>query len=97
MSSSRFALHGRALGQLPAALVAAVAGLPHVVVEGPALLVDDVAQLLGDVVVHATEVVLLQEVGAPAAQLLHELAQALQALAVAVPEPALHHAAAARC
>ena len=67
------------------------------VVEGLALLVDDVAQLLCDVVVDAAEVVLLQEVGAAAAQLLQQLPQALEALAVAVPEAALHHPPQARC
>ena len=65
---------------------------PDLIVERPALLVDDVAQLLGDVVVHAAEVVLLEQVRPPAPQLLHQLPQALQPLAVAIPEAALHHA-----
>ena len=50
----------------------------------------DVAQLLCDVVVDAAEVVALELVAAPATQLLHELAHALDPVAVAVAEAGLH-------
>ena len=52
--------------------------------------VDDVAQLLRDVVVDAAEVVALELVAATAAQLLHQLAHALDSVAVAVAEAGLH-------
>ena len=58
--------------------------------------VDDVAELLGDVVVDAAEVVLLELVATLAAQLLEHLADALDALAVLVLEARLHHAAQGR-
>ena len=93
MSSSRWRSLAVASASSWRRSVAAVAGLADLVVEGLALLVDDVAQLLRDVVVDATEVVLLEQVGAAPAQLLHQLAQALQPLAVAITEAALHHAA----
>src|SRR5262249_34965162 len=48
---------------------------------------------LGDVLVHATEVELLERVLPPAAQLFEHVPDALQALAVAVSQPALHHPA----
>ncbi len=85
-------LGGGGLGQLLAPRVAALPRLADVVVERLALLVDDVAQLLRDVVVDAAEVVLLEQVGTAPPQLLHQLPQPLQPLAVAVPEAALHHA-----
>ena len=75
------------LGDLLAALVAALAGLAVELVEAPPLRVDDVAQLLGDVVVDAAEVVLLERVAPLAAELLEHLPDALDALAVAVAEP----------
>ena len=58
-----------------------------------ALFVDDVAQLVGDLVVHAAEVEPIEPVLALLAQLVHQLAQALQALAVAVGHALLHHPA----
>jgi hypothetical protein len=57
-----------------------------------ALHVDDVASSLGDLVVDAAEVVLLELLAALLAQLLEQLAHALDALAVAVLEALLHHA-----
>ena len=56
-----------------------------------ALLVDDVVQLVGDLVVDAAEVELVELVLALLAQLVHQLAQALHALAVAVAHALLHH------
>ena len=58
-----------------------------------ALLVDDVVELVGDLVVDAAEVEAVEALLALLAQLLHQLAQALQALAVAVPHALLHHPA----
>ena len=58
------------------------------VVQCLALHVDHIAQLLGDVVVDPAEVVLLQPLLAPTAELLHHLPQALDPLAVHV-EPLL--------
>jgi hypothetical protein len=55
-----------------------------------------VAQLLGDVVVDAAEVELLQLVTALAPELLEHLPQAHELLAVAVLEPGLQHAAQGR-
>ena len=69
------------------------AGLVELAVELLALGVDDLAQLAGDVVVDAAEVVLLELVAPPAAQLLEHVAQALELLAVAVAEPLLHQPA----
>ena len=48
---------------------------------------------LGDLVVHAAEVELVEALLALLAQLLHQLAQALHALAVAVAHALLHHPA----
>ena len=56
-----------------------------------ALLVDDVVELVGDLVVDAAEVVALEPSWRSLAQLLEQLAQALQLLAVAVAEALLHH------
>ena len=61
------------------------------VVDGVTLFVDDVVQLVGDLAVHATEVVLVESLLALLAQLVHQLAQALQALAVAITHAFLHH------
>ena len=60
------------------------AGVVELAVELLALGVDDLAQLAGDVVVDAAEVVLLELVAPPAAQPLEHVAQALELLAVAV-------------
>ena len=72
------------VGDLLAALVAGLGRLAREVVERLALHVDDVAQLLGDVVVDAAEVVLLEAVAPVAAQPLEHLPHALDLLAVAV-------------
>ena len=92
MSSSHVALGGGGLGELLAPLVAALLRLAGEVVERLALLVDDVAQLLGDVVVDAAEVVLLERVRRRRRSFSSMLPQALHPLAVAVAEAALHHA-----
>ena len=68
-------------------------GVAHRVLDGVALLVDDVVQLAGDLVVDAAEVEAVEAVLALAAQLLEQLADALQALAVAVPQALVHHPA----
>ena len=58
-----------------------------------ALLVDDVVELAGDLVVDAAEVEAVEAVLALLAQLLEQLADALQAVAVAVPQALVHHPA----
>ncbi len=84
-------LFGRLLRKLLATLVTGLPRVVHLGVERVALLLDDVAQLLRDVVVHTAEVVALELVAALAAELLEHLADAFEALAVAVAEPGLHH------
>ena len=79
----QLALGDDLLGDLLAALVTGLAGLASASSSSElALHVDDVAQLLGDLVVDAAEVVLLELVPPLAAQLLEHLADALDALAV---------------
>jgi hypothetical protein len=56
-----------------------------------ALLVDDVVQLVGDLLVHPAEVGAVEPVLTLLTQLLHQLAQALHALAVAIVHALLHH------
>ena len=89
------AVHGRLAGGLGAPLVAGAlgvgVGLALGVVDGVALLVDDVVELAGDLVVDAAEVEAVEPVLALLAQLLEQLAHALQALAVAVPQALVHH------
>ena len=58
-----------------------------------ALLVDDLAQPLGDVLVHAAEVVALEHLLPTLAEALHHVAQAHELLAVAVLEALLEHPA----
>ena len=91
------AVHRRLACGLGAALVAGalgvLLGLAHGVVDGVALLVDDVVELAGDLVVDTAEVEAVEAVLALAAQLLEQLADALQALAVAVAEALVHHPA----
>ena len=81
MSSCMLALGHHLLGDLLAArvaLLAGLAGLAGQLVERRPLGVDHVAQLLGDVVVDAAQVVALELVAALAAQLLEHLADALR-------------------
>ncbi len=78
------------IGDLLPALIPGLARFLREVVESLALHVDDVAQLLCDVVVDAAEVVSLELVSAAAAQLLHQLAHALDPVAVAIAEAGLH-------
>ena len=81
---------------LLAALVAGLARLLGQLVEPAALHVQHLAQGLGDLLVDAPEVVLLEAVAALAPQALHEVAHAHELLAVAVPEALLHEAAQGR-
>ena len=89
------AVHRRLPGGLGPALVAGAPGvrlgLAHGVVDGVALLVDDVVELAGDLVVDAAEVEAVEALLALPAQPLEQLAHALQALAVAVAEALVHH------
>ena len=71
-------------------------GLVELAVELLALGVDDLAQLAGDVVVDAAEVVLLELVAPAAAEPLEHVAQALELLAVAVAGSPAASAAAGR-
>jgi len=86
------ALGHHLVGDLLAAGVAGVGGLLGQLVEALALEVDHLAQLVGDLVVDAPEVGLLEHLLAAPAQVLEHLPDALEALAVAVAEAALHHA-----
>ena len=63
------------------------------VVDGVALLVDDVVELAGDLVVDPAEVEAVEPLLALPAQLLEQLPHALQALAVAVAQALVHHPA----
>ena len=87
-------LAGRGLrGEL---LAPGVAGLPRLVelaLELVALLFDELAQLLRDVLVHAAQVEAVERILATLTDLLEHLADALDALAVAVLEALLHHPA----
>ena len=74
----RAALGRHLLGDLPPALVARLAGLLLELVDARPLHLDDVAQLLGDVVVDAAEVVALELVAAAPAEPLEQLADALR-------------------
>ena len=73
--------------------VAAVARLLGELVEALPLHVEDLAERLGDLLVHAAEVVALELVATAAAQALHEVAHAHHLVAVPVAEPLLHHPA----
>ena len=79
--------------QLLAALVARLARVVEAAVDAFALLFDDLVEPLGDVLVHAAEVVAVELLAAPLAQLLEHLAHALDVAALAVLEALLHHAA----
>ena len=61
------------------------------VVDGVALLVDDVVELAGDLVVHPAEVVTVETLLALAAELVEQLADPCQLLAVAVAHALVHH------
>ena len=56
-----------------------------------ALLVDDVVELAGDLVVHTTEVVTVETVLPLAPELLEQLTDPGQRLAVAVAHSLVHH------
>ena len=91
------ALGGGLPSRLGAPLVAGAGGqslgLALGVVDGVALLVDDVVELAGDLVVHPTEVEAVEPLLAFAPQLVEQLADAGEALAVPVAQPLVHHPA----
>ena len=81
------------LGDLLASLVAGLGGLAgHLGQRGP-LLFDDLSEGVGDLVVDAAQVVVLEHLPTPLAELLHGLPQARQVLAVGGVEARLQHAA----
>ena len=84
------------VGDLLAAGVARLAGLAGQLVEPGPLGVEDLAERLGDLLVDAPEVVLLELVPPPPPQPLHQVAHAHELLAVAVLEALLHQAAQGR-
>ena len=81
------------VGDLLTTLVAGLGCFTSEVLEGLPIEVDHFPQLVGDVVVHAPEVVLLEPLPPLLAQPLHQLPQALQALAVRALEALLHEPA----
>ena len=87
------ALRDDLVGDLLAAGVAAVARLLGQLVEPLALHVEHLAERLGDLLVHAAEVVALELVAPPAPQALHQVAHAHHLVAVPVAEALLHHPA----
>ena len=56
--------------------------LPVGLVEGAALFVDEVLELLSDLLEHATEVVVFESLATLLGQLLHDFAQTLDAIPV---------------
>ena len=84
------ALGRHLVGDLLAALVARLAGFVDQVVDSPPLLVDDVAQPLGDVLVGPAEVVAVEHLPPALPEPLEDLPHAGDALAVAVREAPLH-------
>ena len=83
------ALVGGALRRLGPARVAAGAGVANLPVDLGPLGVDDLAQLLGDLVVDATEVEPVEPLLALAAQAVEQVADPLDHLALPVAEPRL--------
>ncbi len=81
------------VGDLLAALVARLGRLLRHVPQRAALLLDHLAELVGDLVVDPAEVVVLQHLPALLAEPLHDLPQALEPLAVLALEAGLEHAA----
>ena len=75
------------VGDLLATLVAGLAGVVGQGLEPVALLGHDLVELLGDLVEGPAEVAAVELLLAPLAQALHELAQALDLLAVGALEP----------
>ena len=71
------AFGGRLLGELLAAGVPRLPGGGLEVVEGGSLHVDDLAELAGDVVVDASEVVAFELLPPPAPHLVEQVAQTL--------------------
>ena len=85
------AVGGGVARRLRSPFVAAALGGLCRVVDRMALFVDDVVELVGDLAVHPAEVELVEAILTLLAQLVHQLAQALQALAVAIAHALLHH------
>ena len=83
-------LGGDGVGQLLSARIARLGRLAGHLLDRLALHVDDLAQLTRDVVVHTAEVVALERLAPLTTEIVHHLAQALDAFAVAL-EPVLHH------
>ena len=77
--------------ELLAPLVARLAGVVEAAIDAFALLLDDLVEPLGDVLVHAAEVVAVELLPAPLAQLLEHLAHALDVATLAVLEALLQH------
>jgi RNA-binding protein YlmH len=63
------------------------------VVKGTALLVEDLVELVGDVLVSTAEIMLLAFLAPALSDALQQLLKALDVAAVAVRESLLHHAA----
>ena len=82
---------GDLVDDLLLALVAAALRVVDAFLDAFAFLIDDVAQPLGDVFVHTTEVVLLEHLAASLLQPLKHVAQAHHVFAVAVAQALLHH------
>jgi hypothetical protein len=91
MSSRRLRSSAAAWAVLGAPLVTGVERIPAGVVDRVALLVDDVVEFGLDLVVHATEIAVLQASLTLLTEPFEQLADALQLLAVAVAHPLLHH------
>ena len=93
ISSRMLRSSARALGGLGPPLVADWPRLADLAVDLVALGLDDLAQLLGDLVVDAAEVEAVEPLLALAAQPLEQVADALDVLALPVLEPLLQQAA----
>ena len=85
------ALGGGVTSVLLATRIAALLCGSQGVVDGVALLVDDVVELTGDLVVHAAEVVAVEPVLTLTPELLEQLTDPGQLLAVAVAHALVHH------
>ena len=87
------ALLREVLEQLLAPLVARRTRFVDASVDALAFLLDDLVELVRDVFVDAAEVVAVELLAAPLAQLLEHLAHAAHVAALTVAESLLHHAA----
>jgi len=89
-------LLGELLDDLLAAAVAGLLRLVEASLDALPLLIDDLAELVGDVVVHTPEVAPLQLLAPALAEALEHLAQAHELVVVAVAEALLEHPAQSR-